>query len=231
MYEALQERNETRSSSGPDYNSPWEADVDGDFDRFQVTAKTKMRLYAILAACLVVGVPAATSDGTMQTIATEADCTAARGTCIHRDDCDTGTHVFQEGCGGTYDGCCIAKEIVCASKNGTFITDTECEAKSGFRATGLHLGDKGCCAPFANRNGSGGGHGQGSGQGQGQGKGQGSGQGQQSGSGQGQGQGKGQESGSEQGQGQISANGTGVAQLFYGLHIVFVLVCTYRILF
>ena len=114
---------------------------------------------------------------------------------------------------------------MCASKNGTFITDTECEAKSNFRATGLHLGDKGCCAPFANRNGSGGGHGQGSGQGQGQGKGQ------ESGSGQGRGQGKGQESGSEQGQGQISANGTGVAQLFYGLHIVFVLACSYRTLF
>ena len=203
----------------------------------------------------------------MQTIATEADCTAARGTCIHRDDCDTGTHVFQEGCGGTYDGCCITKEIVCASKNGTFITDTECEAKSGFRATGLHLGDKGCCAPFANGNGSGAEQGQGSGQGegQGQGKSQDNGQGRESGSGQGQGQGKGQESGSGQGQdqgkgqesrtgqgqgqekgqdngesqesgsgqgqGQSSANGTGVAQLFYGLHIVFVLACSYRILF
>lgn len=110
-----------------------------------------LSLYAILAACLVIGVSAAScgdGNGAMENIANEADCMAVGGTCIHKDNCELSSNVFQPGCGETHYGCCISKQVVCDSKNGNFTTDEECAAKPGFRVTGLHLDGKGCCAPF-----------------------------------------------------------------------------------
>ncbi|KAK2187996.1 hypothetical protein NP493_147g01056 [Ridgeia piscesae] len=87
-------------------------------------------------------------NGAMENIANEADCMAVGGTCIHKDNCELSSNVFQPGCGETHYGCCISKQVVCDSKNGNFTTDEECAAKPGFRVTGLHLDGKGCCAPF-----------------------------------------------------------------------------------
>ncbi|KAK2187995.1 hypothetical protein NP493_147g01004 [Ridgeia piscesae] len=103
-----------------------------------------MRLYAIIAACLTIGIPAATSATAMQSITNEDECKAAGGSCTNRDDCPLANNVFQEECGGTYDGCCIPKETVCASKNGSFMPKSECDLKSGYHDTGLHLGDDNC---------------------------------------------------------------------------------------
>lgn len=149
-------------------------------------------------------------DGAMANIATQAECKAVEGSCIHRDSCNISTHVFQEGCGGDLDGCCISKETVCESKNGTFTTKSECETKSGFRLTGLHLDGKDCCAPYAD------------GQGQGQGDG--------SGKGQGNGDGKGQGNGDGQGQGKGTGNGSEMARLSSVMYTVFVLVCSFPVL-
>ena len=106
---------------------------------------------------------AASSDGAMGSISTTAECEAAKGSCVVRDNCDLATSVYTGSCGdGAHDGCCLSKENVCASKGGSFLSEAECEAKTGYHITGLHLGDAGCCAP-SQGDGSGSGNGSGSG--------------------------------------------------------------------
>ena len=173
---------------------------------------------------------AATSATAMQSITNEDECKAAGGSCTNRDDCPLANNVFQEEC----DGCCIPKETVCASKNGSFMPKSECDLKSGYHDTGLHLGDDNCCAPQTSGGGSGSGNGQGGGNGNGQGGGQGNGQGGGQGSGrgngqgQGQGSGKGQGNGTAQGNSQGTTNAAGLARLSYLMPVVWGLVCSYR---
>ena len=154
---------------------------------------------------------AVTSDIAMQSITNEAECKDAGGSCTDRDDCPLAINVFQEECGGTYEGCCIPKQTVCASKGGSFLPKSECDVKTNYHDTGLHLGNDSCCAPQTSGRGGGNGNGQGGGSGNGQGGGHGNGQGGGRGSGHGNGQGQGQ--GNGKGQGSVGPLGRIVREL------------------
>ena len=84
---------------------------------------------------------------------TTAQCEGFGGSCSASTDCDLSSNVFRGRCDNSTSGCCISKDDVCASRNGTCISLAECEADSDSHASrlGCSSDDVVCCV--ADRNG------------------------------------------------------------------------------
>ena len=92
---------------------------------------------------------------------TTEQCEGFGGSCSASLDCDLSSNVFHGRCDNSTSGCCISKDDVCASRNGTCMTSADCEADSDSHASrlGCSSDDVVCCVANGRRAGHGGHHG------------------------------------------------------------------------
>ena len=94
---------------------------------------------------------------------TTAQCEGFGGSCSASTDCDLSSNVFRGRCDNSTSGCCISKDDVCASRNGTCMSSADCEADSDSHVSrlGCSSDDVVCCVAdrSGRRMGSGGRHG------------------------------------------------------------------------
>ena len=78
---------------------------------------------------------------------TTAQCEGFGGSCSASTDCDLSSNVFRGRCDNSTSGCCISKDDVCASRNGTCMSSADCEADSDSHASrlGCSFDDDVCC--------------------------------------------------------------------------------------
>ena len=92
---------------------------------------------------------------------TTEQCEGFGGSCSASIECDLSSNVFHGRCDNSTSGCCISKDDVCASRNGTCMSSADCEVDSDRHASrlGCSSDDVVCCVSNGGRMGPGGRHG------------------------------------------------------------------------
>ena len=86
--------------------------------------------------------------GMMRRISNTTQCEAVDGVCSVETECNLSGNLFVGSCDSDDHGCCVSKLHVCAAKNGTCMSASECEGNPGRHASRISCSyDSVCCVP------------------------------------------------------------------------------------